>query len=242
MFLELRSLFQVDNDIHVVSYSQDGDPDNYPVMYCGSASGQDLTDKGDEAIFAAGEAISDRWNDSLGQATVAFLQVNYQVEFKRDTFAKDVEKQLEQFIRQELVPLEDKETQQWAASFVAYLGTLEGIDNHPPRDAKPSRNRTGRLRAAFLHQGRGRREGAGDTDENSTRSKRSGKMTPRGAESAAGSWMSFHHTPSKSCDRAQSVARSWAMDNEGFPTSEACAPMASTNWMVGAWEAISLMS
>ena len=139
MFLELRSLFQVDKDIHVVSYSQDGDPDNYPVMYCGAAGGEDLTDGGEEEIFEAAEAISDRWNDSLDQATVAFLQVNDQVEFRRDTFAKDVEKQLEQFIRQELVPLEDKEAQQWAASFVAYLGTLEGVDNPPAkgRKAKP---------------------------------------------------------------------------------------------------------
>lgn len=60
---------------------------------------------------------------------MAFLQVNDQVEFRRSTFAKDVEKQLEQFIRQELVPLEDKEAQKWAASFVDYLGTPEGVDN-----------------------------------------------------------------------------------------------------------------
>ena len=139
MFLELRSLFQVDKDIDVVSYSQDGDPDNYPVMYCGSAQGEDLTDGGEEEIFDAAEAISDRWNESLGVATVAFLQVNDQVEFRRSTFAKDVEKQLEQLIRQELVPLEDGEAREWAASFVAYLGTLEGVDNPPAkgRKAKP---------------------------------------------------------------------------------------------------------
>ena len=39
----------------------------------------------------------------------------------------------------ELVPLEDGEAREWAASFVADLGTLEGVDNPPAkgRKAKP---------------------------------------------------------------------------------------------------------